>query len=261
MKYFAVLLSAGILLAQSDTAPVEPPAKKPVASAASATPQPRPPRESVKTDPQVPSGKTKGEALHFTVNWPSGLSLGEAALSSSPGDSSLSFSFQMDASIPGFAVSESAKSRATAEYCSVELQKQGTRGKRKIDEKTDFDSAKLTATRKTEGGGKGELSTSSCAKDALTFVYFLRRELANGRLPAQQNIYYGGAYSIRVTFAGTQRIVIGGESVEADKITAAIKGPATEMMADMFFAKDATRTPLLVQVPLTMGKFSMELVR
>lgn len=260
MKYFVVLLGAGILLAQSDRVPE--PAKKPVASAASAAPQPRPVRESAKADPQSPSGaKAKGEALHFTVNWPSGLSLGEAALSSSPGDSSLSFSFQMDASIPGFAVSESAKSRATPEYCSVELQKQGTRGKRKIDEKTDFDSAKLTATRKTEGGGKSEVSTSACAKDALTFVYFLRRELAGGRLPAQQNIYYGGAYSVRVTFAGTQRILIGGEAVEADKLTATIKGPATEMMADLFFAKDATRTPLLVQVPLTMGKFSMELVR
>ena len=46
----------------------------------------------------------------------------------------------MDASIPGFAVSETAKSRATADFCSIELQKQGTRGKRKVDETTEFDS-------------------------------------------------------------------------------------------------------------------------
>ena len=74
------------------------------------------------------------------MNWPSGLSLGEADLTSVSGESGLTFGFNMDASIPGFAVSESAKSRATAEFCSIELQKQGTRGKRKIDEKTEFDS-------------------------------------------------------------------------------------------------------------------------
>ena len=66
---------------------------------------------------------------------------------------------------------------------------------------------------------------------------------------------------MRVTFAGTQRIVVGGEAAEADKLIAAIKGPASEMTAELFFAKDAARTPLLVQVPLAMGRFSMELVR
>lgn len=202
----------------------------------------------------------KSESLHYNVNWPSGLSLGEADLTSTAGESGLTFGFNMDASIPGFAVSESAKSRATSEFCSIELQKQGTRGKRKVDETTEFDSSKMTATRKTQGGGKSELSTSSCAKDALTFVHFLRRELAAGRLPAQQKVYYGSGYSVRVQFIGTQRVTVGSQAVEADKITATIKG-ASEITADLFFAKDATRTPLLVQVPLAVGKFSMELAR
>jgi hypothetical protein len=202
----------------------------------------------------------KSESLHYNVNWPSGLSLGEADLTSTSGESGLTFGFNMDASIPGFAVSESAKSRATSEFCSIELQKQGTRGKRKVDETTEFDSSKMTATRKTQGGGKSELSTSSCAKDALTFVHFLRRELAAGRLPAQQKVYYGSGYSVRVQFIGTQRVTVGSQAVEADKITATIKG-ASEITADLFFAKDATRTPLLVQVPLAVGKFSMELAR
>jgi hypothetical protein len=202
----------------------------------------------------------KSESLHYNVNWPSGLSLGEADLTSVAGESGLTFGFNMDASIPGFAVSESAKSRATAEFCSIELQKQGTRGKRKVDETTEFDSSKMTATRKTQGGGKSDLSTSSCAKDALTFVHFLRRELAAGRLPAQQKVYYGSGYSVRVQFIGTQRVTVGNEAVEADKITATIKG-ASEITADLFFAKDAGRTPLLVQVPLPVGKFSMELAR
>jgi hypothetical protein len=189
------------------------------------------------------------------------LSLGEADLTTSIGDTGSSFSFRMDASIPGFAVVESAKSRATPELCSIELRKQGTRGKRKIDEKTDFDSAAMKATRTTEGGGTSELQTSACAKDALTFVQFVRRELAAGRLPAQQKVYYGSGYSVRVTFAGTQKINISGEAIEADKLLATIKGASSETTAEMFFSKDAARTPLIIQVPLAMGKFSMELVR
>lgn len=203
----------------------------------------------------------KVESLHYNVNWPSGLSLGEADLTSSTTDEGLTFSFKVDASIPGFALFESAKSRATAEYCAIELHKEGQRGKRKVDEKTEFDAAKMTATRKTKDGGKSEMSTSSCAKDALTFVHFLRRELAAGRLPVQQKVYYGAGYSVRVQFIGTQRIVIGNEAIEADKLTATIKAASSDITADLFFSKDAKRTPLLIQVPLAMGKFSMEMVR
>jgi hypothetical protein len=249
MKTFAPLFLAVGLYAQPQ--PAAP--KKPAAAATEIAKASQAPAEE-------PNAK-KGESLHYNVNWPSGLSLGEADLTSSMGDSSLNFTFRMDASVPGFAVSENVSSSATPEFCSIELRKQGTRGKRKIDERTEFDSAKLKATRMTEGGGKSELSTSPCAKDALAFVYFIRRELAAGRLPAQQKVYYGGAYGVHVTFAGTQQIPIGGEGVAADKLTATIKGPVTEITADLFFAKDASRTLLLVHVPLAVGKFSMELAR
>ena len=253
MKIFFLLCAATGLLAadQATSKPAAP--KKPVAEA---------PKEVARAATVAAAPKpVKSEALHYNVNWPSGLSLGEAELTSSAGDSGLSFMFRMDASIPGFAVTETANSRATPDYCSVELRKQGMRGKRKLDERTEFDSGAMKAKRTTEGGGTSELSLSLCAKDAVTFINFVRRELAAGRLPAQQKVYYGGAYSVRVTFAGTQRIVVGGEATEADKLTAAIKGPASDLTADLFFAKDATRTPLLVQVPLAMGRFSMELVR
>jgi hypothetical protein len=240
MKTFILLCLAAGLFAQS-TSPA-PPTK---------------PEEPAAAEPKA----HKGESLHYNVNWPSGLSLGEAELTSSGGKGPFSFSFKMDVSIPGFAVSESATSRATAEFCSTELKKQGTRGKRKVDEKTEFDATALKATRTTEGGGKSELSLSPCAKDALTFVHFMRRELAAGRLPAQQKVYYGSPYSVRVTFVGTQQIPVGAERVDADKLTATIKGPVTEVTADLFFAKDAGRTLLLVQIPLAVGKFSVELVR
>ena len=257
MKYFILLMAAcALVAAQANPAPTNPsapsqapaPSKAPAATAApSATP--------------ASAAKPKIESLKYELNWASGLSLGEAILTAAPGDASLLFAFQIDASVPGFALSESAESRATTDYCSTLLYKRGARGKRKIDEKTEFDQKALKATRTTDGGGKSSISIPACAKDSLTFLHFLRKELAAGRLPAQQKVYYGGEYAVTVKFSGTQKVTIAGEATEAEKITATIKGAASNVTADVFFAKDPIRTPLMVQVPVKAGKLTLELVR
>jgi hypothetical protein len=203
----------------------------------------------------------KSETLRYTVNWPSGLSLGEAQITANLQEGEWAFSFSMEAAVPGFALTETAKASATADYCSLELEKKGSRGKRRVNETTTFDQKSFTATRKTADGGKSELKIHACAKDALTYVFFLRRELAAGRLPQVQNVYYGGAYQVRVQYTGAQTLRIGGEAVEADRLVLTMKGPASEITSDMFFARDASRTPLLMQAPLAIGKFALELVR
>ena len=214
--------------------------------------------DSVAPDSAKPSS---GETLHYNVNWPSGLSLGEGHLTAGTQDGQWSYSFSMEAAVPGYTLREGAKSTATKDFCSLELQKNATRGKRTVDETTKFDQKKLTAVRETNKGGKTDLTIPACAKDALTFVFFLRRELTAGRLPQVQNIYYGAAYQVRVMYSGVQTIRIGGQPVEADRIAAVIKGPASETTADLFFARDSVRTPLLIQAPLALGKFSLELSR
>lgn len=262
MKILALLAFASLLPAQPTPAvdPAPPSAPKPVTPAKSTPPAVSPSKQEVVPSAAKPSAP-KGESLKYELNWASGLSLGEAILTAAPSATQLNFAFQMDASVPGFLLSESADSRATPEFCSVLLYKRGSRGKRKVDERTEFDPDKMTATRKTEGGGKSELSTSRCAKDALTYFYFMRRELAAGRLPTQQRVYYGGPYSVTVKFAGSEKVRIGGESVDAEKISASIKGANADITADLFFARDAVRTPLLVQVPLKVGALRLELVR
>jgi hypothetical protein len=80
-------------------------------------------------------------------------------------------------------------------------------------------------------------------------------------VPAAQTIYFGAAYQIRLTYAGMQQIVVGSERLDADRMTASVKGPASETNFEMWFARDATRTPLMIKVPFSMGTFSMELVR
>jgi hypothetical protein len=201
------------------------------------------------------------ETLRYNVNWPSGLSLGEGTLAAQPVQDGQKFTFQVSAALPGFALEESAVSRVSNSFCSLALQKNGTRGRRKIEETTAFDTQKLTALRQTKGGGKTEGKTASCAKDALAFLYFLRKELAAGRLPAAQQVYYGAAYQIHSRYAGTQAVKVAGETVETERVETTIKGPASEFTVTFSFARDAARTPLLVELPLSMGKFSMEIAR
>lgn len=207
------------------------------------------------------------EQLHYTINWPSGLSLGEASLRGTrvnPTPKSaqrLDFEFTIDAGVPGFQVTDKYHSADSPDLCSIEFDRQALHGKKKTDEKTVFDQEKGTATRETTHGGKSDLKTPSCAKDALDFLYYVRRELSQGRLPAPQEVFFGAAYNVRLEFAGTQIIKVADQSVEADRLNATLKGPASDIHFEIYFLKDAARTPALVRVPLSMGMFSMELVK
>jgi hypothetical protein len=204
---------------------------------------------------------SKSETLHYSINWPSGLSLGEAELISSSDGTGLSLGFTLNASLPGFPIEEHAKSSANPGYCSFRLDKGFTHGPKIAKEDTEFQSSTLTATRTTANGGKSELTTSQCPKDALTFLFFLRNELAHGRIPQIEKVFYGSPYDTRVEFKGTQTIRVSDAPVVADHVVATIKGPNSQNTVEVFFAHDATRTPVMVRVPFAMGSFSMELVR
>lgn len=209
-----------------------------------------------------PAKAIAAETLRYQLNWPSGLTLGEATLSTAPDGNGAAYTFHIEASVPGFPLVEHVSAKASSEACSTELRKEAARGPRKSEETTTFDQAKLTAVRTTaKGGGRTEYSISPCAKDALTYLMHIRKELAGGRLPAAQKVYYGAPYQLRVDYKGTERLQHGGETVDADRMSAHIKGPASEITVEMLFAKDRQRTPLQIRVPLSMGSFRLELVR
>jgi hypothetical protein len=202
------------------------------------------------------------ESLRYSINWASGLSLGEATLRADKGKEGWDFEVTMDASIPGFALRDDYRSAATPDLCSLELDKTFTHGTRKADEKITFDQPNHTATRQTQnGGGKTDVSIPSCAKDALTFMQFARSELAQGRLVPQQAVVFGALYNVRIEFTGAQKIKYGDQTADADRILATIKGPTTNLTVEIFFARDAARTPLLARIPLALGSFTVELIR
>lgn len=210
-----------------------------------------------------------GESLHYSINWPSGLSLGEATLTStgfsanSGGKNVLQswdFALDIDASVPGFVVRDHYKSTASGDLCSVQLDKNFTHGRHKSEEHISFDQENHTATRETRnGGGKSDASLGACAHDGLAFIQFARRELAQGRLVPQQPVVFGASYSVRIEYTGQQTIKLGDKRVEADRIVASIKGPSSDVTAEIFFSRDPARVPLMAKVPLSLGVFSVEL--
>jgi len=211
------------------------------------------------------AGPMTEETLTYNVNWPSGLSLGEAQLKAAraagPQGAGEGWDLQLslDAAIPGFTVTDRYRSSATTELCSIEFDKKIAHGKKTASEQTKFDQEAGSATRETSGGGSSQLRTTPCARDALAFLYYLRRELSQGRLPPPQTVYFGGPYQLRLEFSGRQRLTVGDQQVEADRITASLKGAASETTFEMFFAQDRARRPLLIRVPMPLGTFSMEL--
>jgi hypothetical protein len=212
-------------------------------------------------------GSAPNDGLRYSINWPSGLSLGEAQATSTRAVTETGerweFHLSLEAGVPGFHVADKFTSRvAGADLCSLEFEKDTVHGKKKTRERTEFDQQRNTATRETlGGGGKSELQTSSCARDALAFLHHTRRELAQGRIPPPQTIYFGAPYRIRLEYGGTQHITVSDARLETDRLIASLKGPASEFTIEFYFARDASRTPVLVKVPLQLGTFSMELVR
>jgi len=207
------------------------------------------------------------ESLRYAINWPSGLSVGEVTMRSDftsaaeKGAGHWGFETNIDAAFPGFTVRDHVQSMATSELCSTQLDKSSVHGARSSEEHIAFDLANHTATREIRGGGRSEVQVPACAHDPLAFLAFVRKELAQGRLAPQQSVVFGAIYQLRLTFKGAESIRVGEEPVEVDHLSVASKGPASDLIFDMFFSRDAARTPVLAKIPSPLGTFSVELIR
>jgi len=211
-----------------------------------------------------PAAKTGNESLTYNVNWPSGLSLGEAHLGASlnPVGDRWDLELTIEAAIPGFSVRDKFHSTTTADYASLEFQKDSVHGPKIAKETVTFDPQTGAATRTTNpDGGKSDLSLTPGTRDALAFLYYLRKELSQGRVPSTQTVVFGAPYQLRMEYAGAHTVRVNEQNVEADGLVVHAKGAASNFSFELYFAHDASRTPVLVRVPLSMGAFTMELAR
>lgn len=200
------------------------------------------------------------ETLRYSVNWPSGLSLGEATLSASSSPKRMHLEFDLDAGVPGFPVNDKFSSEASSGFCSAEFRKITSQGSKTVDDEEKFDAESGTVKRGT-GAGQSEMNADACGKDALTFLYFVRQELSQGRMPGHQTVFFGAQYEVHLESAGTESVKIGNKPVETEHVKASVEGPSSNISFDLYFLQDKARTLALVRVPLAMGTFSMELTR
>jgi hypothetical protein len=204
------------------------------------------------------------ESLHYTVNYTSGLSLGDATLSAHKTSTGWDFTVNVDASVTGYRIKDRYTSSMGAGYCSTELKREFLHGAKNTREKTTFDQEKQTAHRVTEfpnDGGVSDLKTGTCARDAIAFLYFARKELGQGRVPPPEYVYFGSAYLVKQNYTGAQTISVGEKKETTDHLLFSVKGPKAEFTVEVYYARDAARTPLLIKIPQAAGSLTMELVR
>ncbi len=207
-----------------------------------------------------------GETLRYLVNWPSGLSLGEVTISavhSKPAEGApprWRFQFNLEAAIPGVSIRDEFRAVATDQLCSLEFEKNLQHGKRKAREKVTFDPSSGKAKRETlDGGGSSEIPIGNCAKDALTFLFYLRDELSKGRIAAPETVVFGAPYKVSVQLIGQDKVQVGEALEDADRLLASLTGPASEVSFMLVIGRGTSRRLLEVHVPLELGNFTMQL--
>lgn len=202
-----------------------------------------------------------GEILRYDVVWPSGLTLGEAEFRAQAQTGAWAFEVDLTASLPNFEIEERHRATADAGLCSQKLTKKSKRGDRKANETVEFNQSAGTAERQTAaGGGVSRFDIPPCARDALTFLYYLRQDLAKGRIPPPDDVNFGAQYSIIVTYAETRQVEAAGKAWDSDRILIDVAGPGSNHSFEVFFSKDSSRKPLIVRVPFELGTFSLRLV-
>lgn len=200
------------------------------------------------------------ESFRYEVKWPSGLGLGEAQISAARDGGRWVLELQLEASVPGFRVIDRYRSVVDDKFCTQEFAKEFEHGSRKGKETTTFAGGK--AKRVTAGGGGvSEFEAPGCARDALAYLFFVRDEVARGRIPGPQKLYFGAGYDVRTQFGGAERVTISEAPMESDKLKVTVATANGKVEIDLFLARDEARTPAMVRVPFAMGNFSMEWVR
>ena len=79
-------------------------------------------------------------------------------------------------------------------------------------------------------------------------------------MPPAETVFFGSGYSARMGWTGAQTIPVAGKPVVTDQLVAHVKGPSANFSFEIFYARDAARTPLLIKIPVTVGTISLELV-
>ena len=201
------------------------------------------------------------EELAYSIAWPSGLTVGEGAFRARRTEAGWRFEMTLRASLPTIEIDDVFVSTTDGELCSSEFKKHIRHGRKRADESLRFGRLTLERTNldPEQGEQPGTVPIPSCARDALAFVYFVRRDLAAGRIPSVRDIFFGAGYRVRLVYKRTRWLTSNSERRLADEIRVDVRGPVSQHSFSVYFGRDKARTPLLFRVEFDAGPFTMQL--
>lgn len=201
------------------------------------------------------------EQLTYSIAWPSGLPIGRADFKARYVDPGWRFEMSLTASLPEIDIDDAYVSRTDAAACSLEFEKHARHGSKRIHEFLRFGTTAVERFNLETAGQEspGIVPVSGCTRDALAYLYYLRKDLGAGRIPPPADIFFGAGYRLRLEHSQTRRLVWEGKRRLVDEIRAVVRGPASEHAFSVYFGRDEARTPLLFRVEFEGTPFTMQL--
>ena len=202
------------------------------------------------------------EELAYSIAWPSGLTVGTAEMRARYLDPGWRFEMSIRASVPKLEIDHAFVSRTDDLLCSLDFEKHIRHGTKRAHESLRFGGGTLSRTNleASDRAAPGTVPIADCARDALATVYALRQDLAAGRIPPPEEIYFGAAYRLQLEYKQTRWLAWDSERRLADEFGIDVRGPGSHHVFSAFFGRDAERTPLLFVVEFEDGPFTIKLL-
>ncbi|MBI4443120.1 MAG: DUF3108 domain-containing protein [Acidobacteria bacterium] len=198
----------------------------------------------------------QGEKLVYRLLWPSGVILGEAVFQVASSGEQVQFRLDVEAQLPQYNLRDSFRSTATrVGLCSLQFRQQIREGPRIWEETIEFDQQNRQASR-TRGGQTVTATVAECAREPLVFLYLVRSKLIEGELPLSGVVHLAADYDVRIAAAGTERVMVRGQSRDAEKYVVTYSNPSREKTFTVWFSTDSARLPLQVRIPFPIGELS-----
>ena len=204
------------------------------------------------------------ESLRYNVNWPSGAEPGRSHLHRAPLRRGLGSGCDRESRRPGFALADkfhSAVDRGALLH-RIRARPEPRRPSEPTRRPISISSRQAHRAPRCFRPAAARAISESRPAPATRGVPLLRaRRVGPGpRARSAAGVFRAGLFGT-LDYTGPQAIAWAGSPDVTDRIHVTVKGPKADFVFDIFFARDAARTPLRIRVPLAPGVFSLELVR
>lgn len=199
------------------------------------------------------------ERLVYRLLWPSGIPLGEAIFDVSSEDDELYFEVSVEAEIPEFRFNSTFSSVASRdELCSLQFHQKIQQGKQTSEESLEFDQ-EAHQVKRIQGPNTTTSEIPECARDPLTFLYYLRSRAAAGEKIESSSFHYGKDIALKLDQDGVATVEVGGMPRKGQKFEVRFPARGGQRTVEVWVSTDAARTPLKFTVPTSLADFKAEL--